>query len=220
MALSRLRSTERNLKKNSRVADEYQATIQAYVEKGYLRKVPSEEQPPANVWFLPHFLVVRMDKSTRKVRIVFDSAAKCDGISLNDMIHAGPKLQQDLFNVLVRFRRNPVGVACDIKEMYLQIEIKEQDRSHFQLFWRDLDPNREPDVFEFSRVVFGKNSAPMESQFVGQENARRKQDRYPLATETVLKLTYMENSIDSVENNDEGAELYRQLKALWVVAGM
>ena len=161
-----------------------------------------------------------MDKSTRKVRIVFDGAAKCDGISLNDMIHAGPKLQQDLFNVLVRFRRNPVGVACNVKEMYLQIEIKEQDRSQFQLFWRDLDPNREPDVFEFSRVVFGKNSAPMESQFVGQENARRKKDRYPLATETVLKSTYMDNSIDSVENNDEGAELYLQLKALWVVAGM
>ena len=123
-----------------------------------------------------------MDKSTTKVRIVFDCAAKCDGISLNDMIHAGPKLQQDLFNVLVRCRRNPVGVACDIKEMYLQIEIEEQDRFHFRLFWRDLDPNREPDVFEFSRVVFGKNSAPMESQFVAQENARRNQDRYPLAT--------------------------------------
>ena len=67
MALSRLRSTKRNLKKNSRVAEEYQATTQAYVEKGYLRKVPSEEQPPANVWYLPHFLVVRMDKLTSKV---------------------------------------------------------------------------------------------------------------------------------------------------------
>ncbi|RMX40472.1 hypothetical protein pdam_00025846, partial [Pocillopora damicornis] len=40
MALSRLPSTKRNLKKNSRVADEYQATIQAYVEKEYLRKAP------------------------------------------------------------------------------------------------------------------------------------------------------------------------------------
>ena len=53
MALSRLRSTKRNLKKNSRVAEEYQATTQAYVEKGYLRKVLLEEQPPANVWYLP-----------------------------------------------------------------------------------------------------------------------------------------------------------------------
>ena len=82
---------------------------------------------------LSHFPVVRMDKATTKVRIVFDCATKCNGILLNDMIHAGPKLLQGLFNVLVRFRRKPVGIACDIKEMYLQIEVKEQDRSHFRL---------------------------------------------------------------------------------------
>ncbi|XP_067017310.1 uncharacterized protein [Acropora muricata] len=102
--------------------------------------------------------------------------------------------------------------------MYLQIEVKEQDRSHFQV--RDLDPNREQDVFEFNRVVFGKNSAPMESQFVAQESARRNQDRYPLAAETVLKSTYMDDSIDSVENDEERVELYRQLKALWGAANM
>ena len=60
----------------------------------------------------------------------------------------------------------------------------------------------------------------MESQFVAQENARRNQDRYPLATETVLKSTYMDDSIDRVENDDEGVELHRQLKALWGIAGM
>ena len=117
---------------------------------------------------------------------MFDCAAYYNGISLNDMIYAGPKLQQDLFNVLVRFRRNPIGIAWDMKEMYLQIEIEEQDHSHFRLFWRDLDPSREQDVFEFSHVVFGKNSAPMES-FVAQENAQRNQDCYSLAAETVLK---------------------------------
>ena len=163
MALSRLQSTEKNLKKNDRVAKEYQATIEAYVEKGYLRKVPPDEQTPVSAWYLPHFPVVRMDKTTIKVRIVFDCSAKCKGTSLNDMILAGPKLQQDLFNVLVRFRRNPVGIVCDIKEMYLQIEIKE-DRPYFPLLWRDLDCERQPDVYEFSRVVFGKNAAPMESQ--------------------------------------------------------
>ena len=218
MALSPLRSTERNLKKDNRVAEDYKKTIQDYVEKGYLRKVPLDEQPPNNIWYLPHFPVVRMDETTTQVRTVFDYAAKCSGISLNDMIYAGPKLQPDLFNVLVRFCRNPVGIACDIKEMYLQIEIEEQDRSHFRLLWRDLDPSREPNVIEFSRVVFGKNSAPMESQFVAQENAPRNQDHYPLAAETVLKSTYMDDSIDSVENDEEGVELYRQLKALWGIA--
>ena len=75
-------------------------------------------------------------------------------------------------------------------------------------------------MFEFNGVVFGKNSAPMESQFVAKENARRNQDRYPLAAETVLKSTYIVDSIDSVENDEERVELYRQLKALWEAANM
>ena len=49
MALSRLRSTEKNLKKVYHVAKDYKKTIQAYVEKGYLRKVPLDQQLPNNV---------------------------------------------------------------------------------------------------------------------------------------------------------------------------
>ncbi len=50
-----------------------------------------------------------------------------DRISLNDVIYAGPKLQKNLFDVLIRFRRNPVALVCDIKEMFLQIEIPERE---------------------------------------------------------------------------------------------
>lgn len=65
-----------------------------------------------------------MDKSTTKVRIVFDCAAKCNGTFLSDTSHSGPKLLQDLFNVFVRFFRNLVSIACELKEMYLQIEMR------------------------------------------------------------------------------------------------
>ena len=44
MAVSRLTSTEKNLKKNPEVAAEYQKTIDAYVSKGYLRKVNLESK--------------------------------------------------------------------------------------------------------------------------------------------------------------------------------
>ena len=122
--------------------------------------------------------------------------------------------------MLIRFRRNPIALACDIKEMYLQVEIEERDRTYFGLLWRDLDSSREPDVYEFSQVVFGKNSAPMEAQFVAEENARRHQDVYPLAAETVLKSTYMNDSIDSVETVQDGIQLYKELDSLWGIAGM
>ncbi len=89
-----------------------------------------------------------------------------------------------------------------------------------EFLWRDLDETREPEVYEFNRVVFGKNSAPMEAQFVAQENARRHQEEFPKAAETVLKSTYMDDSIDSVETDEEGVELYQQLDGLWKLAGM
>ena len=192
-AMTRLCNTENKLKKDALIEEEYKRTIKSYVEKGYLRKVPNQEPIPPEVWYLPHFPVVRMDRTTTKVRIVFDCSAKTDGVSLNDIICAGPKLQRDLFDVLVRFRRNPVALVCDIQEMYLQIEIEEADRPYFRFLWRDREVSREPDVYEFSRVVFGKNSAPIESQFVARENARRHQKEFPQAAETIMNSTYMDD---------------------------
>ena len=122
MADSCLLSTEKNLRKKEFVEREYQRTIETYVEKGYLRKVPENEAPPPEVWYLPHFPIVKMSKSTTKVRIVFDCSAKYQGMSLNDVIHAGPKLQRELFDVQIRFHRNPVALVCGIQEMYLHLE--------------------------------------------------------------------------------------------------
>ena len=161
-----------------------------------------------------HFPVIRMDKSSTKVRIVFDCSAKCEGISLNDVIHPGPKLQKDLFDVLLRFWRNPIALVCNIREMYLQISINEKDRPYFRMLWRNLDTDSEADEYEFSQVVFGKNLAPMEAQFVAQENARRHQHLYPLAAETVLESTYMDDSIDSVEDEQSGVKLYHKLRVV------
>ena len=85
--------------------------------KGYLRKVHESEAPSPEVSHLPHFLIVKSRKSTTRARIVFDCSAKCDGISLNDVIHAGLKLQRELFDVFLCFHCSPVALVCDIHEM-------------------------------------------------------------------------------------------------------
>ena len=60
----------------------------------------------------------------------------------------------------------------------------------------------------------------MEALLVVQENARRHQDVYPLAPETVLKSTFMDDSIDGVENMQGGIQLYKELDSLWGLACM
>ena len=101
--------------------------------------------------------------------------------------------------------------------MYLQIKIEEKNRPYFRILWRDCENDREPDEYEFTRVVFGKNSAPKEAQCVAQENARRLQGVYPLTAETVLKSTYMD---DSIEDGVTAGTLQTELQEIWKNAGM
>ena len=96
--------------------------------------------------------------------------------------------------------------------MYFQIEIEEKERSHFRLLWRDFDHNREPDVFELSRVVFGDNSASMDRSLLRTRQLEEAKTAIPIAADTDLQLTYMEDSIDCVENDDKGVEFCRQLE--------
>ncbi|XP_068738295.1 uncharacterized protein [Montipora capricornis] len=220
MALRRLYNTEKRLLKNPEIAGAYSENITQYLEKGYIRKIDPTEEKPARRWYLPHFPVVRLDRVTTKTRIVFDASAKFGGVSLNDVIYQGPKLQKDLKDVLLRFRRHPVGLVCDIAEMYLRIEVTPKDRSCQRFLWRSLDQQTKPEEYEFNRVVFGINSSPFQAQFVSQTHAEKHKDELPLAAEAVLKSTYMDDSMDSVLDDSQGIELYKQLDELWSKAGM
>ena len=216
MALRRLCNTERRLLKNPEIAAAYSENITPYLEKGYIRKIDPSEEKPARRWYLPHFPVVRLDRATIKTRIVFDSSAEFGGISLNDVIYQGPKLQRDFNDVLLRFRRHPVALICDIAE----IEVAPKDRSCQRFLWRSLDPQRKPEEYEFNRVVFGINSSPFQAQFVSQTHAEKHKDELPFAAEAVSKSTYMDDSMDSVLDDSQGVKLYKQLNELWNKAGL
>ena len=152
--------------------------------------------------------------------MVFDASASCGGISLNDMIYQGPKLQRELFDILLRFQRYPIAIVCDIAEMYLRVKLCPEDRSCHRFLWRGLDFSKAPHEYEFNRLVFGVNASPFLAQFVSQYHAKLFEEVYPRAAETILKSTYMDDSMDSVENEAEGIELYKQLSELWEKAGM
>ena len=55
---------------------------------------------------------------------------------------------------------------------------------------------------------------------MSQHHARIFEDIYPRAVETILKSTYMDDSMDSVMSELEGITLYKELSELWDKAGM
>ena len=202
--MRRLFNTEKRLLNNPEVGKAYSKCISQYLEKGYVRKIDPAESRPSKKWYLPHFPVVRPDRTTTKTRIVFDASAKCEGVSLNDTIFPGRKLRKDLNDLLLRFRKHPVTLVCDIAEMYLRIEVAPKDRPYLRFLWRSLEREKEPEEFDFNRVVFGGNSSPFQAQFVAQANAEKHNKvEFPMAAETVLKSTYMDDSMDSVADDNQ-----------------
>ena len=82
MAMHRLQNTEKRLQKSPELAKAYSDVLESYQDRRYIRKVLPEEEKPDQVWYLPHFPIPRPDKSTTKVRVVFDASAKREEVSL------------------------------------------------------------------------------------------------------------------------------------------
>ncbi|GBO39199.1 hypothetical protein AVEN_271449-1 [Araneus ventricosus] len=84
---------------------------------------------------MPHSAVVRTDKETTKVRMVFDSSSKGKGHkSLNDCLTPGPPLNPRILDVLLRFREFEYAFCSDIQGTFLTIGIAEEDKDYLRFF--------------------------------------------------------------------------------------
>ena len=219
LAERRLQQVERKLAKDEKIATAYQQVIDEYLQKNYIRRIPSTERRSEAEWLLPHFPVIRPDRATTKVRIVFDASATYQGRSLNTETLPGPKLQNNLFDILVRFRKELVAFAGDVSQMYHQLVLQPVDRPFHRFLWRDLDSSREPETYEFQRFVFGGCYCPFCAQYVWQQHARDHKDQYPLAAEAVQKNCYMDDLMPSVKSVDEAKTMRKQITELGDKAG-
>jgi hypothetical protein len=218
VAERRLRSLECLLRKKPDIAEKYQTTFNANIEKGYIVKIPPGEiEKPG--WYLPHFAVFKEEKETTKVRIVYDAAAEYAGKSLNEQMLTGPKLQKDIVEIMMRFREKPIALVGDIKEMFNQVVLAPADRRYHRLLWRDLDTLRPIETYEAVRLVFGDRASPFLAQYVLQQQARDAQTTFPLASDVVLNSIYMDDVLDSFETEEVAKQVREDLQKVLKPAG-
>ena len=114
--LNRLKLLRKRLLKNPEILNEYNSVIQDQLSKGIIERVPTQDQDSI-VHYMPHHPVIRKERSTTKVRIVYDGSAKFnDSISLNDCLQTGPNLIPKLFDVLIRFRSSRIAVEKELPD--------------------------------------------------------------------------------------------------------
>ena len=81
------------------------------------------------IYYLQHHPIVKQNRSTTKVQIVYDgSASSRDDLSINDCLLVGPNLIPKLFNVMIRFRFHQIALVADIEKAFLMVGLREEDR--------------------------------------------------------------------------------------------
>ena len=127
-AMKRFIRLEHTLRNNVDLFRKYSAFIQEFIDLGHLEKVQPGEINNSPNFYLPHHCVLKEDGTTSKLRVVFDASAKTTtGFSLNDCLLVGPTFQDNLFNILVRFRFFKIALSADVAKMYRQVELKKAD---------------------------------------------------------------------------------------------
>ncbi|XP_059053385.1 uncharacterized protein LOC131847753 [Achroia grisella] len=212
-ALSRFLSLERRMSHDTDFSKAYCDFITNMITKNYAEECASETYYskgcskilPENIrFYLPHFGIYHPQK--RKLRVVHDAAAKNEGVSLNSLLLPGPDLLQSLLKILFCFREGQFAMMADIKEMFPQVRIREQDRDAFRFLWR-YDKSQPIKEYRMTAVIFGACCSPFIAQFIKNKNASLHEHVYPKAAEAILGHHYMDDYVDSLDNINEAAQL-------------
>ncbi|XP_055548965.1 uncharacterized protein LOC129732271 isoform X2 [Wyeomyia smithii] len=220
MAVSRLKGLEKQLAKDPELRRKVNEQIESYEKKQFVRKVSPEELKqvnPERVWYLP-LGVVTNPRKPNKIRMVWDAAAKANGVSFNDMLLKGPDLLVSLVEVLLRFREGKIAVCSDIREMFLWILIREEDKWSQCFLWR-ASPEDEVQIFVIKVAMFGATSSPCTAQFIKNKNALDYAELYPKAVDAIIRNHYVDDFLSSVNSVEEAVQLVRQVQLIHAAGG-
>ena len=210
LALRRLNYLMHRLNRDEQLCKSYADAIQDYLDKGYVTKVDAS----AKRWYLPHHPVVNVHKPN-KVRIVFDCAARYGNVSLNDALLKGPDLTNALTGVLLRFRKHPVALAADIREMFLRVRLPEADRWAFSFLWSPKGVNQPHEVYQWNVHPFGATSSPFCANYALKRVAADNKATFrEEVSQAVLRNFYVDDFLASVETTEKALALAKEMKLL------
>lgn len=217
-ATARLLQLEKRLERNDTLRKDYNDFMQEYLALGHMREVPKNEYN-AGKYYIPHQPVIREDSLTTKLRVVFDASCKTNSnVSLNDTMHVGPKLQQDLSQILLRWRKHRYVMSADIEKMYRAIKMHPDDQQFQRILWR-FDSNHQIREYELTTVTYGTKAAPFLAIRTLKQLAEDVEKNYPLAAKIINDDFYVDDVLTGANTIEEAEEIQRELLQVMESAG-
>ncbi|GFX24719.1 integrase catalytic domain-containing protein [Trichonephila clavipes] len=217
-AIQRLNSLWKRLSRVKEYLSLYEKFLQEYEDLGHMREIKADGSGVS--FYMPHHGVYRPEKSTTKLRTVFNaSSPSTSGKSLNSIQFNGGLVQEDLFSIMVRFRKHKYAFTTDIEKMFRMINIHPEQTCLQRILWKKGigEPIK---TYELTTVTYGTVSAPYLATRTLKQLAMDEANNFPLAAPVVLSDCYMDDILSGSESIEEVIELQHQLIEMFKTAGM
>ena len=225
-SLKRLRNTVRKLEKTD-MLEQYHAVIQDQLASGVVELAESDVN--GREFYIPHKAVVREAAESTKLRIIYDASAKAHdkAPSLTDCLKPGPPLHNQLWTVLVRGRFHPIAISRNIKQAFLQVRIREEDRDAMRFHWFEDLKTRKVQVLRFTRALFGLAPLPFLLGGVIKEHLETYRNAEPKCVEEIERSLYVDDLISGGQTVQEAqalkttaTEIFSQRRTLLCISGI
>ncbi|XP_071056370.1 uncharacterized protein [Onthophagus taurus] len=193
--------------------------MEEYLSLGHMIECSKEISSVGQQFFLPHHGVIKESSTSTKLRVVFNGSQKStSGMSLNDYLLPGPKLQNDLVDVLMRWRQHPVAFAADIEKMYRQIKVHSDHLPFQQILWR-TNPSDPIKIYQLSTVTYGLTCAPYLAIRCLHQLAEEHSKTLPFASDIILNNIYVDDILSGANDTIHAREKIHQLNGILMAGG-
>ena len=202
---------EKRFVKNSDLESHYKSFFQEYLDLGHMRKLGDETNTSllsaCDSYYIPHHGIFQGDPKNLKFRIVFNASAKSSNrISLNDTLFAGPSLQSNIVDIMIRWRSYPYVYSADIQKMYRQIEIHPDDRNFQRILWRN-SPDEPISIFELCTVTYGVAPSAYQALRCLRQLSIETRDKFSRVYSFPEKNMYVDDAFFGADTIDEAKSI-------------
>lgn len=217
-ALAQFFHLERKFAFSPHVKQQYTDFIKEYIHMGHMERCVNVRMNDSECFYLPHHAVFKKSTTT-EVRVVFDGSRKTsNGISLNDILLIGPRLQDDLFDIMLRFRLNRIAFSADVAKMYRQILVDEKHRDFQRILWRE-NVNEPIGEYRLTTVTYGTSPAPFLAVAAMQKHADNGMSLFPEACKRIKSDFYIDDLASGCHDIEDALKIQSEITAYMLEGG-
>lgn len=202
VAARRFLMQEQKFKRHPAYKAKYIEFMNEMLKLGHMVEATEAPKPNEIVYHIPHHGIM----SSKRFRVVFDASCLTKlGLSLNSAQFVGPKLQRNLNDILMRFRRHRIAINADIKKMYRQVLLSRNQWNLQRIFWRD-DDKKPLKEYWLVTVIYGLAASPYLAVKALLDGAAEHEKEFPEAVHAIRNDFYVDDCATGADTVPEAIQ--------------